>query len=155
MKEIEINHPALGTNKLVLQLPKFLGSPKLFFNGDAVEKEMGKYSLSKELGTNFEVRIRQLFYDAIPKLEINGDEVQLAKPLKWYEYAWMGFPTALILVGGVVGAILGILSIRINSIIFRTEEITFRKYAITFWINLGIITIYFLFSLLFTKLVMD
>lgn len=153
MNELAINHPAIGNNKLSLKLSSFLGSPQLYFNGIKVEKEKKAYSITQLLGKPFEILIKQKIYDAIPKIIINGEPFEIAEPLKWYEYVWMGLPILLVLQGGAIGALLGIFAVKINSTIFRSERSSIAKYLITLVINIAITSFYLIIALLLNSAV--
>ncbi|PCJ27922.1 MAG: hypothetical protein COA97_03035 [Flavobacteriales bacterium] len=146
MNEIPINHPDLGQNELTLQIPSFLGNPKLFFNNIEVKKQKKNYSLTNQLGIPFDIKIKPLIYDPIPKIIINDQNFKIAEPLKWYEYIWMGLPILLVLQGGVLGVIMGIVALKINSAIFRGNKSLVIKYVVTLAINITIILLFLIIA---------
>lgn len=137
MKEIYINHPDLGENKLVLKL-SFWRSPKLYLNNGPIRKEKRQYSLSERLGKPFIVEIKNTPFDPVPKVFINQKSIELVTAFKWYEYLWMGLPVLLIFQGGALGGFLGALAFRANGSIFRSERNLFEKYLFTLGLNVVI-----------------
>jgi hypothetical protein len=63
-------------------------------------------------------------------VKIGDGIIELAKPLQWYEYAWIGVPMLLVFAGGALGGFVGAGSTVVNGRIFRSERSTAAKYAL-------------------------
>jgi hypothetical protein len=68
-----------------------------------------------------------------PESGINRYSVPLfpARPLVWYEYMWLAWPVLLIFVGGLVGAICGLVAMNRNAHIFCSDRSVLVKYLLT------------------------
>lgn len=143
MRDLRIDHPDLGNNKLTLALPAFLGKPRIFFNDREIIPEKKTYSLCQSLGKTFKITLKNNGFDPIPKVFINDEAIDLVRPLKWYEYVWMGLPIALAFQGGAIGAVLGAFAFKINSSIFRSERNTVAKYLYSMGVSIIATAVFF------------
>jgi YD repeat-containing protein len=91
-----------------------------------------------------EVRLRGNGLDPIPKIEIAGSLIKLARPLRWYEYLWMGLPVLLVFEGGWVGALVGLAAVYSSTQIFRGDRTTTAKYALTGAISIAAVSVFVL-----------
>jgi len=53
------------------------------------------------------IQMRYNLLDPIPTIKIGDAAVELAKPLRWFEYAWIGLPMRLVFAGGALGGFVG------------------------------------------------
>ncbi|MBN3038916.1 MAG: hypothetical protein JW869_05810 [Candidatus Omnitrophica bacterium] len=106
----------------------FWKAPRLYLDGVEVPGKRLNYSIRNSQGKEVAVKLKFNFFDAIPKLEVEGQAVELAPPLKWYEYAWIWLPIALLFIGGAIGGLLGYLAVYTNTRIFRSQKGMFLKY---------------------------
>jgi len=146
MREIDITHKDLGNNKLTLLLPRFFGSAKLYFNGRQIEKTEKKYYFTDKNGTRHNITLKPNLMDPIPKVLFNEEEIKVSEPLKWFEYVWMGIPILLAFSGGLLGALFGVLAIKINSDVFRSDKNNLIKYGFTLIINVIITLAFFIIA---------
>jgi hypothetical protein len=79
--------------------------------------------------------------------------INLAEPLKWYQWIWGGLPIALVFIGGALGAITGIIGFTINTKVFRIEMNSVLKYVITGVVSALTVVAYFIAAMLFTMLI--
>ena len=129
--EIPITHERLQGQRISLKIAGLFSGRKLLVNGNPIKGKGNKYTLRDSQGAEVVVTIKNNFLDPIPKVEIDKDELALARPLTWYEYTWMGLPVILVLVGGALGAIIGVTAAYSSSRIFRSERSTAKKYLVT------------------------
>lgn len=161
MKDIIINHPDLQDNKLVLKV-SIWGESKLFLNDEKLRQINGKfsffkkeqYSLSKNLNTDFEIKLLPRFYDPVPNFEVNGQKIEIVKPLKWYQYVWFVLPILLISQGGFMGIIIGVFALKANTSMFREDKPTWLKYLLTFGVSI-LCSIIYLILVMILALVLD
>jgi hypothetical protein len=83
------------------------------------------------------VKINTSFFDPVPKVEVDGEAIELARSLTWYEYVWMGLPILLVFVGGGIGALFGLTAVYSSARIFRSERTTTAKYFLSGLTSLG------------------
>jgi hypothetical protein len=128
---IKIQHPQFLKKRLSVETAGFLSPPKLLFNTFPVKvKKGGLYTVTSDTGEQIQVRMKYNFLDPVPKLTIGEESFELAEPLQWYEYAWIGAPMVMLLLGGAVGGFLGALSTITNGRIFRGERSAASKYVL-------------------------
>jgi hypothetical protein len=127
---IEIKHPAFKSQRLSIETASIFAAPKLLLNGVVVKRKAGSYSVASDSGQELPILIKYYFLDPIPKVKIGDATIELAKPLQWYEYAWIGVPMLLVFSGGALGALVGAGSTVINGRIFRSERNTVAKYSL-------------------------
>src|SRR5512136_694576 len=75
-------------------------------------------------------KVQLLGFD-VPQLVVDGKPITLEEPLKWYEWAWGGWPVLLLFVGGVLGAVAGFIAFSVNTKIFRSSMGSVEKYLLT------------------------
>ena len=146
--ELAINHEKLQGRKITLKTGSFFRGPRLLSNGMPVQGKRGTYILRDNHGKEITIKIKGNFLDPIPKLDIDGQELQLAPPLAWNEYVWMGLPIILVFAGGALGALVGISAIYSSSRIFRSERSTAGKYLLSGVISVGAVIGFFIFAVI-------
>ena len=127
---IAINRPAFKSQRLSVETASFLAGPKLLLNGIVVKRKARGYLVTSDTGQELAVKVIYNFLDPIPKVKIGEETIELAKPLKWYEYAWIGIPMLLVFAGGALGGFVGAGSTVVNGRIFRSDRGAFSKYAL-------------------------
>jgi hypothetical protein len=127
---IEIKHPAFKSKRLSVETASIFASPRLLLN-DVVLKRKGRgYRVAADSGQDLDILIKYNFLDPIPKVKIGDETIELAEPLKWYEYAWIGIPMLLVFAGGALGGFVGAGSTVVNGRIFRSGRSEPAKYML-------------------------
>jgi hypothetical protein len=134
---LEITHPAFRTQRLAVETAGWFTGPELLVNGSVAEKRKGRYTVASDSGTETAVELKYNFFDPVPKAKIGGESIELAPPLKWYEYAWIGIPVLLIFMGGAIGGFVGALGAVASGRVFRGSYSTAAKYGLSALIALG------------------
>jgi len=127
---IEIMHPAFKSKRLSVETASFLAGPKLLLNGVALKRKGRSYLVESDSGQELAIKVMYNFLDPIPKVKIGEDTIELAKPLQWYEYAWIGVPMLLVFAGGALGGFVGAGSTVVNGRIFRSDRGALSKYTL-------------------------
>ena len=73
--------------------------------------------------------------------------------LNWYQHLWIGWPFALVFVGGAIGGACGGAAWAINQQVFRKTNDPVLRYVWTGLISVGAIVAYFVLAILFMKLI--
>jgi hypothetical protein len=128
---IEIQHPAFKSQRLSVETASIFAGPKLLLNGAVVKRKGRGYLVQSDSGQDVAVKVMYNFLDPIPKIKIGEETIELAKPLKWYEYVWIGIPMLLVFAGGALGGFVGAGSTVVNGRIFRSDRGAASKYALT------------------------
>lgn len=129
--ELTLNHEKLQGRMLTLQTASFFRGPRLLSGGMPMQGKRGTYTVRDNQGQEIMIKIKGNLLDPIPKVNIDGQELQLAPPLAWYEYVWMGLPIILVFAGGALGALFGISAVYASSRIFRSDRSAASKYLIS------------------------
>jgi hypothetical protein len=119
---IAVKHPAFTSKHLSVEQASFFSGPKLSLDGVAVKKQKGGYPVASDSGQPVQIQMRYNLLDPIPTVKIGDAAIELAKPLRWFEYAWIGLPMLLVFAGGG--------STVVNGRIFRSERTTVAKYSL-------------------------
>lgn len=137
--EIPITHAKLQGQRIALRTAGFFRGPQILLNGTPIKRKRWKYLIRNSQGQEVTVQIKSNHIDPIPKLVIDGEKVQLARDLTWYEYLWMGVPIVLVVSGGALGAMIGIGATYSSSRIFRSERGVLSKYLLSGLVSIGAI----------------
>ena len=152
MVEYPIKLNERNENKLKLIIPKIFGKTKVVYNNIEFQKLNNRYSINNGKDKPVLLTLKNNLIDPVPKVFANNKQIQVARPIKWYEYIWMGLPIIIFFHGGLLGILLGYIAVRLNSLIFRNEKTQFTKYISTLGINVLIAMIYFITYLIITTL---
>lgn len=139
-----------------VQSAGFFAGPKLLVNGKpaAKGKKRGEMVLQRNDGREVIAtwKPQMLGFD-MSQLVVDGQAIQLAEPLKWYQLLWSGLPLLLIFGGGALGGATGAIAMFINTGIFRSNMNGLVKFLITGGISILAGVVYFVVaSLLFSAI---
>ncbi len=127
-----VNLEGFEGQTIEVQPAGFFTTAKLLVNGMEARKgaKRGEMVLTRNDGREVAATWRPNFLD-VPKLFVENKTINVVKPFAWYEWIWNGWPIILLFVGGLLGGLFGGLALAINLSIFRTQQSTPLKYAIT------------------------
>src|SRR5207244_3317221 len=108
--DLLIKHEAFAGRRLAVRTAGFFKGPRLIIDGGEVKGKRLRFSLTDNSGHEREIRLKTNGLDPIPRVQIGAQTIELARPLAWYEYLWMAIPIALVLVGGGLGALVGLVA---------------------------------------------
>jgi hypothetical protein len=146
---IEIEHPAFKSKRLSVETASIFAGPKLLLNGVAMKRKGLSYGVGSDSGEEIKIQLKYNFLDPIPTLKIGEETIELAKPLQWYEYAWIGVPMLLVFVGGALGGFVGAGSTVVNGRIFRSDRGAVYKYAVAGVTTLVGVVVFFVLAVAF------
>lgn len=135
--EIPISLAGFEGKNLVLETAGFFRGPRILENGIPVERRKGRYSLRNTRGEEVVLRLKSNHFDPIPRMIVGDQTIILARPLKWYEYMWIGLPIVLVLEGGGLGALVGLMATYGSARVFRSDRGTVSKYVLTAVISIA------------------
>lgn len=121
-----------------LQTQGMLSGPKLLVDGKTAPKgeKRGEMRLRRNDGREVVARFKTAFLD-IPRLEVDGQTIQVVEPFKWYEWVWNGIPLLIVFLGGMMPALIGFAAFSINTMVFRSQKNTLAKYGLTALVSFG------------------
>jgi hypothetical protein len=89
----------------------------------------------------------------VPLLVVEGREIRLVEPLKWYQWVWSGLAVVLVSFGGMLGAIIGLIALSFNAGLFRSNRSPAMKYVITGAVSAAAIILYLIAAEAMTSLI--
>jgi len=149
--DIPIQHEAFSGRGLYLRPGTFLKGPRVLIDGAEAKGRFLKYFLRDNSGNKVLLRLKSNGLDPIPKIVIGGQTIEIARPLAWYEYLWMGLPIVLAFYGGALGTLVGLFAIYSSSHVFRSDRSTGTKFAISAAISIGSV-VFFIVCIVILKL---
>ena len=118
--DVRVEHPRFVRRVLEVRMPNF-GRPQVWIDYLRVGDKPGILRVQDDNGADAKIVLRRRI-NRFPALEIDGDRVNLGRGFAWYEWIWIALPLLLIIVGGVVGGIVGLLTTVYNTHVFRTQK---------------------------------
>lgn len=138
-----INHVKLANSGVTLQLAGFLRGAQIRQNGKIVTRDKRSYSVTGDSGEPVVIRLATRFYDIVPRVFVDNEEIRVAPSLKWYEYVWACLPLCLVVLGGVVGAMFGFGATFLNIGIMRSAHGKIARYFYTFVVSIATFFVHF------------
>ena len=140
--DIAINHASFQQRHLALRPAGFFRGPRLLQNNGELTGKKGRYEVQDDSGRARVVEVKGRFLDPLPKVTVDGADYELARPLAWYEYAWMGFPIVLVFIGGAIGGGVGFAAAYSSARVFRSERSAVVKYLLTGGISIAAVVVW-------------
>ena len=125
--------------------------PKLLVNGQPAAKgaKRGQMTLTNNQGQPVVAAWRPRFLGLdVPQLAVDGEVIEVTRPLPCYAWLWSGLPIVLLFIGGALGAVAGIVAFTVNAGIFRSHRSTAVKFLLTTVVSLLAGVIYFVLAVL-------
>ena len=118
-----IKIPGFGKQRIELEISGFPGKNRILLNGNPAEKGHRKdeFILYQPDGVRVSAQLQSTFFDAIPKVIVQGESYDILPPLTWYQYVFAGLSLILVLYGGGYGGLLGMISFLINIRLLRSS----------------------------------
>ena len=135
--EIPVTYPGFEGRRLTVRTAGWFSGIQLQIDGAPVKPQKRLYLLRDNAGKEVQAKFGYNYIDPVPMLKIDGNPILLARPLTWYEYAWMGAPILLLFVGGALGALFGMWGAWTSGRIFRSDRGTAVKYLLTGAVSLA------------------
>lgn len=135
--EIPIEHEAFTGRSLAVRTAGLFKGPRLVIDHKEIKGKKQGYQVRDNSGKEVAIHLKINGIDPIPKVQVDGATIQLARPLTWYEYIWMGLPILLIFAGGALGALTGIAATYTSARIFRSDKSGFVKYLLSALISIA------------------
>lgn len=135
--EAAIDAPEFKGQDLTVRF-SFWKGPQLYLDGELQKADKKKlfsytrlYKVKNVEQEDIGVRISSKILDPNPVVAINERFYPIEYDLRWYEYLWLGFPLLLFLVGGLIGIVLGSVTMLVNSRYFQSRRKVVEKYSLT------------------------
>jgi len=151
--DIAIDAAEFQGRRLMVRTASWFRGPRLVVDGSEVKGKRGRFILRDNQGQEVTVRLISNHIDPIPKVTVGNRSIELARPLEWYEYVWMGLPILLVFHGGALGAVCGVVAIQSSAQVFRGEGGKARKFLLSGLISVGALLGYFVLLVIFFSLV--
>jgi hypothetical protein len=151
--QLEVQHPEFKSQQLTVETAGTFHGPKLLLNGTVVKKQKGRYTVAADSGAETSIQLKYNYLDPIPKIKIGEDVIDIASPLKWYEYTWIALPIALIVTGGAIGGLCGGMAANVSGRIFRSDRGIFAKYGLSALVMFGAVIAFVILATVFQLLI--
>ncbi len=140
--------PGCENKKVEVQVAGFITPIKIFVDDELARpgKRRNELVLKGKHGKPVSVYIQSAFFDTVPRLRVDGQTIQVAPPLKWYDYLWSGLPLTLVFSGGMVGAILALFGFILNIRLARSSLSPFLRFAAIGGVTILTWAVYFLIA---------
>src|SRR2546428_14190926 len=99
--DLPIRHEAFAGRGLALRTAGFFKGPRLIIDEGEVKGKRLRFSLRDNSGQERDIRLKTNGLDPVPKVQIGGQAIELARPLAWYDYLLIGITIALVVVRGL------------------------------------------------------
>lgn len=144
-----VNLQGFEGQAIELQTQGMLSGPKLLVNGKSAPKgaKRGEMLLRRNDGREVIAKFQSAFLD-VPKLQVDGQTIQVVEPLKWYEWAWNGIPLLIVFLGGMMPFLIGFAAFSINATLFRSQKNTLAKYGLTALVSFGALAVLLLLAVI-------
>jgi hypothetical protein len=120
-------------------------------DGGVVPKAGGAFVVHDNAGKAVAFTFKGALFDPIPQVMANGrDLIRAARPLTWYEYAFMALPLALIVVGGLLGGLCGGVAAYANAHLLRSSLPAVARYGLGLLVILGAALAWLVLALIIT-----
>jgi hypothetical protein len=115
----------------------FITPAKLLVDGLPAPKgkNSGENRLIRNDGREVIVKWKPQILD-MPKLIVDGKTIDIVKPLRWYEWAWVALPIVLIFTARAFAGFMGLIAYIVNAKIFRSDMSPLSKYAFSLLVSL-------------------
>jgi len=127
----------------------FWTGPKLLVNGRKAEKapKKGQMILKRNDGKEVVALFKhKMLGSDVPVLEVGGKSIELAKPLTWQQWIFVGSPAIILFLGGALGAVMAMVGLYLNLKLFRSELNNILKYILTVVVTVSFIIGYLFLS---------
>ncbi len=151
--KVSVSLPGFKAGSVVVESSSWGGAPRLLQDGQLAERgpRHGEYVLRRRDGgtATARMRLRAGGLDPLPTLEVDGTVYPVGQPIPLYTWVWIGLPLLLLIVGGAIGAAVGVVASWLNAGIFRSERSLPVRYALSAAVNLAAVGVYAVLSALF------
>ena len=128
--------------------------PKVLVNGQPAPEgsKRGSFVLPRADGSPVEGYFRPGF-DPVPAVEIDGAKYLAVEPMKWYEHLLAAWPLALVIPGGLIGALFGIVAWRISTKLVRSDRSPAMSYVLMVLAGIAAVILWLLVAVILTSAV--
>ena len=142
--DIPVLHERFEGQRLAVRAGVGFHDPQLVLDGAPLTPSdgSGQFVVADRSGTPVSVVLAPTWVDPIPKVYLDGETLELARPLGWLEYLWICLPLVLVIGGGAVGILVGIAAIYSSARIFRGSYGLFGKYGLSTLVSFSAIIIF-------------
>jgi hypothetical protein len=156
--DIPIDDAAFLGRGLAVRPGGWLHGPRVIIDGAPVKGRWRwgawrPFVVRNNSGSDVEIELKSNHVDPIPKVRIGRREIELARPLVWYEYVWSGLPILMAYHGGAIGAVCGFAALRQSAAIFRSEDGMGKKFLFSGLVSIAAVVAYVILGSLFLALV--
>lgn len=139
--------PGFENHDVEVKPSGFAHGPRLLLNGNPAPRgpKRHQYVLTLPSGSKSVVQLKPSLLDPVPKVMVDGEQIEIVEPLAVFQLIWSGLPLLLLFIGGAIGGLIGGGAYWTNLLVFRSEMRSAEKYILTALIS-GIAVVLFLIA---------
>ncbi len=123
----------------------FWTGPKLLVNGAPAPRADDRTGMLLRRNDGRQVtatwKLQALGFE-VPHLVVDGKEIILADPLRWYQWIFCALPLVLVFFGSILAAAFGVIGFSINLNIFRSDTSKPIKYVLSLLVLISTLVVY-------------
>ena len=149
--------PGFEDHQVILK-PASFSRAKILFDGKVVQKEKDSknFQVTSNEGFIAKIEMRPSILDPLPKVWVDAEKLDIAPPIKWYQWIWIFVPLVVLLVlGTIVGAVFGIPAVLINIQVFRSRMSPILRYVVSVLITILAVTLYMVTATYLSTVIVD
>ena len=144
--------PGFENHDIEIEPSGFIRGPRLLLDGNPAPRgpKRLQYVLTLPNGSKSIVQLKPSILDPVPKVVVDGDQIEVVEPLSAIQLIWSGLPIIMLFVGGAIGGLIGGGAYWINNLVFRPEMSTAEKYILTALISAIAVVLFLIASAIFS-----
>ena len=148
-----VNLQGFEGQTIEVQSQGLLSGARLLVNGKSAPKgtKRGEMLLRRNDGREVIAKFQTAFLD-VPKLHVDDQVIQVAEPMKWYEWVWNAIPLLIVFLGGIIPFLIGFAAFSINTTLFRSQKSTLAKYGLTALVSFAALALLLLLAVILSLL---
>ena len=133
-------------HQIAVETRGLIGRPRIYFDGLPVRDgpKKGQFILQRNDGLKVTAEVRPKLFDIVPAVIVEGEQLNVAESLRFYQVIWAALPMMLLFIGGLVGGAIGGVAFWFNLKVFRSDIHPAEKYLLS-----GSVSLIALFAVLF------
>jgi hypothetical protein len=145
--------PGLEHHDIEIQPSGFVRGPRLLLDGRPAPRgpKRHQYVLTRKDGSKTVVHLKPTLLDTVPKVIVDGEQIEIIEPLSPVQLIWSGLPLIMLFIGGAIGGLLGGAAAWTNVIVFRSEMNPGEKYILTALISGLAVVLFLIASVIFSR----
>jgi hypothetical protein len=147
--------PGFENHDIEIEPSGLIRGPRLLLDGKSAPRgsKRHQYVLTLPDGSKSVVHLKPSILDPVPKVIVDGDQIEVVEPLSAIQLIWSGLPIIMLFIGGAIGGLIGGGAYWINILVFRSEMSVAEKYILTALISAIAVVLFLITSVIFSGII--